>query len=101
MLLHSVSKGAEVKEGLLPVIMVYTSIGLSADVTLEAFTSWNGKKPVLTHATFFSTVDFVADVCGQLFLAVTLMNAIFWSSARLKLTLVSHLQTVLLQQRNV
>lgn len=64
--------GAEVKEGLLPVNMVYTSIGLSADVTLEAFYQLEWEKTRTDPCgTFFSTVDFVADGCGPVILGGT------------------------------
>lgn len=61
--------GAEVKEGLLPVNMVYTSIGLSADVTLEAFYQLEWEKTRTDPCgTFFSTTDFVADDCSPVIL---------------------------------
>lgn len=61
--------GAEVKEGLLPVNMAYTSIGLTADVTLEAFYQLEWEKTRTDPCgTFFSTVDFVADGCGPVVL---------------------------------
>ncbi|WP_430460092.1 DUF1302 domain-containing protein [Thalassolituus sp. LLYu03] len=61
--------GAEVKEGLLPVNMVYTSVGLSSDVTLEAFYQLQWEKTRSDPCgTFFSTVDFVADGCGPVIL---------------------------------
>ncbi len=64
--------GAEVKEGLLPVNMFYTSIGLTADVSLEAFyqLEW---EPTRSDpcGTFFSTADIVADGCGPVILAGT------------------------------
>jgi len=61
--------GAEVKEGLLPVNMAYTSIGLTADLTLEAFyqLEWEKTRPD-PCGTFFSTVDFVSDGCGPVIL---------------------------------
>jgi hypothetical protein len=64
--------GAEVKEGLLPVNMIYTSIGISADVSLEAFyqLEWEKTRPD-PCGTFFSTVDFVSDGCGPVILAGT------------------------------
>jgi len=64
--------GAEVKEGLLPVNMAYTSIGLTADLTLEAFyqLEWEKTRPD-PCGTFFSTVDFVADGCGPVVLGGT------------------------------
>lgn len=64
--------GAEVKEGLLPVNMLYTSIGLTADVTLEAFYQLEWEKTRIDPCgTFFSTVDFVADGCGPVILGGT------------------------------
>lgn len=61
--------GAEIKEGLLPVNMVYTSIGLTADVTVEAFYQLEWEKTRTDPCgTFFSTVDFVADGCGPVIL---------------------------------
>ena len=64
--------GAEVKEGLLPVNMVYTSIGLTTDVTMEAFYQLEWEKTRIDPCgTFFSTSDFVADGCGPVILAGT------------------------------
>lgn len=61
--------GAELKEALLPVNMLYTSIGLTADVTLEAFyqLEWDHTRSD-PCGTFFSTTDFVADGCGPVIL---------------------------------
>ena len=62
--------GAEVKDGLLPVNMLYTSIGLTADVSLEAFYQLEWEKTRMDPCgTFFSTVDFAADGCGPVLLA--------------------------------
>jgi hypothetical protein len=64
--------GAEVKEGLLPVSMAYTSIGITGDITLEAFYQLEWEKTRIDPCgTFFSTVDFVADGCGPVILAGT------------------------------
>ena len=64
--------GAEIKEGLLPVNMAYTSIGLTADVTLEAFYQLEWEKTRTDPCgTFFSTADFVADGCNPIILAGT------------------------------
>ncbi len=64
--------GAEVKEGLLPVNMFYTSIGISADVSIEAFYQLEWEKTRMDPCgTFFSTVDFAADGCGPVILAGT------------------------------
>lgn len=64
--------GAEVKDGLLPVNMIYTSIGLGADVSLEAFyqLEWESTRPD-PCGTFFSTTDFASDGCGPVILAGT------------------------------
>jgi hypothetical protein len=64
--------GAEVKDGLLPVNMIYTSIGISADVSLEAFyqLEWESTRPD-PCGTFFSTTDFASDGCGPVILAGT------------------------------
>ncbi|GAA6146123.1 DUF1302 domain-containing protein [Thalassolituus maritimus] len=61
--------GAELKEGLLPVNMLYTSIGLTGEITLEAFyqLEWDHTRSD-PCGTFFSTVDFVADGCGPVIL---------------------------------
>jgi hypothetical protein len=64
--------GAEVKEGLLPVNMVYTSIGLTGDITMEAFYQLEWEKTRIDPCgTFFSTSDFAADGCGPVILAGT------------------------------
>jgi hypothetical protein len=64
--------GAEVKEGLLPVNMFYTSIGLTADLSLEAFYQLEWEKTRSDPCgTFFSTTDFAADGCGPVILAGT------------------------------
>jgi hypothetical protein len=62
--------GAEIKEGLLPVEMLYASIGLSPNVTLEAFYQLKWEKTRIDPCgTLFSTVDFIADSCGPVILA--------------------------------
>lgn len=64
--------GAEIKEGLLPVNMAYTSIGLTANTTLEAFYQLQWEKTRTDPCgTFFSTIDFVADGCGPVLLTYT------------------------------
>ena len=61
--------GVEVKEVLLPVNLAYTSIGLTDNVTLEAFYQLEWEKTRIDPCgTFFSTVDFVADGCGPVVL---------------------------------
>lgn len=61
--------GAEVKEGLLPVNMFYTSVGLTADLSLEAFYQLEWEKTRIDPCgTFFSTNDFGGDGCGPVLL---------------------------------
>jgi hypothetical protein len=61
--------GAEVKDLLLPVNMLFTSIGVSADLSVEAFYQLEWEKTrVDPCGTFFSNVDFVADGCGPVIL---------------------------------
>ncbi|WP_150909774.1 DUF1302 domain-containing protein [Marinobacter halotolerans] len=62
--------GAELKDALLPVEMLYVSAGLFQDVTVEAFvqTDWEPIKPD-DCGTFFSTNDFAGDGCGPVILA--------------------------------
>lgn len=64
--------GAEVKEGLLPVNMFYTTVGITPDVSIEAFyqIEWEKTRPD-PCGTFFATADFVADGCGPVILAST------------------------------
>jgi len=57
--------GSELKEALLPVNMVYGSLGLTEDITLEAFVQLEYERTRIDDCgTFFSTVDYVADDCG-------------------------------------
>ncbi|MDX1755246.1 MAG: DUF1302 domain-containing protein [Marinobacter sp.] len=62
--------GAELKDVLLPVEMLYTSVGLTPDINLEAFvqTDWQSFK-IDDCGTFFSTNDVAADGCGPVLLA--------------------------------
>src|SRR5690554_3921034 len=72
--------GAEIKEGLLPVNMAFTSIGLTANTTLEAFYQLQWEKTRTDPCgTFFSTIDFVADGCGPVLLTHTAdeVNGVF------------------------
>ncbi len=62
--------GSELKEALLPVEMFYTSIGLTQNITAEAFVQTDWKKVRVDDCgTFFSTNDFTADGCGPVLLA--------------------------------
>jgi len=62
--------GAELKDALLPVEMFYISAGITENVTIEGFVQTDWEK-VRTDdcGTFFSTIDFVADGCGPIYLA--------------------------------
>ena len=61
--------GAEIKDALLPVNMVYGSLGLTDNVTVEAFVQLKYEKTKIEDCgTFFSTVDYVADGCGPVYL---------------------------------
>jgi len=61
--------GAEVKDGLLPVNMAFTSIGITPDLSLEAFyqLEWEKTRPD-PCGTFFSTTDFATDGCNFVYL---------------------------------
>ncbi|WP_228345968.1 DUF1302 domain-containing protein [Venatoribacter cucullus] len=58
--------GAEVKEGLLPVNMAFASFGLTDSTSLEVFyqLEW-AETRVDPCGTFFSTIDFVYEGCGN------------------------------------
>lgn len=57
--------GAEIKEGLLPVNMVYTNLGLTDNTTLELFYQLEWEKTEIDACgTYFSTNDFAADGCN-------------------------------------
>jgi hypothetical protein len=60
--------GAEIKDALLPVNMLYGSLGLTEDITLEGFIQLEYEKTEIDDCgTFFSTVDYVADGCGPVY----------------------------------
>jgi len=60
--------GAEIKDALIPVNMLYGSLGLTDDITLEAFVQLEFEKTRISDCgTFFSTVDYVADGCGPVY----------------------------------
>jgi hypothetical protein len=59
--------GAEIKEGLIPVNMLYLSQGLSDSLSVEAFYQLEWDQTVVDNCgTFFSTTDVVADGCDKL-----------------------------------
>jgi len=60
--------GAEIKDALIPVNMLYGSLGLTDDITLEAFIQLEYEKTRIDDCgTYFSTVDYVADGCGPVY----------------------------------
>lgn len=62
--------GAELKEALIPVNMLYSSLGLSENLSVEAFLQleWRKTRPD-DCGTFMSTNDFGPDGCGPVLLA--------------------------------
>lgn len=57
--------GSEVRDALLPVEALYTSIGITESVTLEAYAQFDWEPTEIDDCgTFFSTNDFTADGCG-------------------------------------
>ncbi|PIE43191.1 MAG: peptide ABC transporter substrate-binding protein [Gammaproteobacteria bacterium] len=62
--------GAELKEAFIPVNMVYASLGLSENLSVEAFVQLDWEKTLPDDCgTFFSTNDFGAGGCGPVLLA--------------------------------
>jgi hypothetical protein len=64
--------GAELKEGLLPVGMIYANLGLTDNLSLEAFYQYEWEKTQIDGCgTYFSTSDVAADSCY----AITLLGS--------------------------
>ncbi|MFV0456650.1 MAG: DUF1302 domain-containing protein [Pseudomonas sp.] len=58
--------GAEIKEGLIPVNMLYVSQSLTDRLSMETFYQLSWKQTVLDNCgTFFSTADVAADGCNE------------------------------------
>lgn len=65
--------GSEVKEALIPVKMLYGSLGITEGLSLEAFYQFQWKKTVVPDCgTFFSTIDVVGDHCDAGYFAFSL-----------------------------
>jgi len=65
--------GAEIKEGLLPVNMVYANLGLTDNLNIEAFYQLTWEETVIDGCgTYFSTADFVAEGCNRLAFAASI-----------------------------
>ncbi|GIC79009.1 DUF1302 domain-containing protein [Moritella sp. F3] len=59
--------GAEVKEGLLPVNMIFANIGLTDNFSVEAFYQLEFEPTVIDSCgTYFSTADYLAEGCDKL-----------------------------------
>ncbi|MBT8054462.1 MAG: DUF1302 domain-containing protein, partial [Gammaproteobacteria bacterium] len=57
--------GAEIKEGLLPVALIYGNLGLGGGWSLEAFYQFQWEETVIDGCgTYFSDVDFAASGCN-------------------------------------
>lgn len=63
--------GAEVKDILLPVEMLYASVGLTDNLTLEAYYQLKWRETEIDPCgTFYSTIDFAANLdCGNVLLS--------------------------------
>jgi hypothetical protein len=63
--------GAEVKDILLPVEMLYASVGVTENLTVEAYYQLKWRETEIDPCgTFYSTIDFAANVdCGNVLLA--------------------------------
>lgn len=62
------SPGAEVRDALLPIEALYTSVGLTESLTLQAYLQFDWEPTRIDDCgTFFSTNDFTADGCGPVY----------------------------------
>jgi hypothetical protein len=69
-----VRPGAEIKEGLLPVNMLYTNVGLSDSLSFEAFYQLGFQETVIPGCgTYFATNDYAPEGCN----AVSALNGSF------------------------
>jgi hypothetical protein len=67
--------GAELKEGLIPVNMAFASIGLTENLSAEAFYQLEHQETVISHCgTFFATNDFAPEGCGPVETAAGLVG---------------------------
>jgi hypothetical protein len=59
--------GAEIKEGLLPVNMIFANVGLTDNLSIEAFYQLEFEPTVIDSCgTYFSTADYLAEGCNTL-----------------------------------
>jgi len=69
--------GAEIKEGLIPVNMLYTSLGLTENLSAEAFYQLGFQETVISSCgTFFATNDYAPEGCGPVETAAGNINRI-------------------------
>jgi hypothetical protein len=77
--------GAEIKEGLLPVSLIYGNLGLPAGFSLEAFYQFKWEETVIDACgTYFSNVDYAARGCNQLLVANVAPDYIIQNIANVK-----------------
>lgn len=68
--------GAEVKEGLLPVNMLYGNLGVTDNLSVEGFYQLDWAKTEIDGCgTYFSTADFAADGCNGVTFASSMPDA--------------------------
>ncbi len=68
--------GVEIKEGLLPVGMIYSQLGLTDAMSIEAFYQYEWAKTEIDGCgTYFSDADFAADGCNLLTLTAPIDDA--------------------------
>lgn len=68
--------GAEVKEGLLPVNMLYGNLGVTDNLSMEGFYQLDWAKTEIDGCgTYFSTADFAADGCHGVTFASTMPDS--------------------------
>lgn len=68
--------GAEIKEGLLPVNMLFANMGLTDNLSVEGFYQLEWAKTEIDGCgTYFSTADFAADGCNGVTFASSLPDA--------------------------
>ncbi len=67
--------GAEIKEGLIPVNMLYTSLGLTENLSAEAFYQLGFQETVISPCgNYFATNDYAPEGCGPVNTAVGDIN---------------------------
>ena len=72
--------GAELKEALLPVNMAFASLGVTDNLSVEAFyqLGWE-KTPIDGCGTYFSTSDFTAEGCNGIRITLPVSDSIYFN----------------------